>query len=306
MIVVMIFSVIGYLISMLWAGWENVILAMSRISFSTILLVLSLSLLNYVLRFIRWQSYLKILMCKVPILQSFKIYMAGFALTATPAKAGEILRSLFLKNYGMSYHASLGAFFSERLSDLLSVFLLTAVGLWEYPAARPACIATGVFVVAVLLFLQQRQWLRGIQRYALHHFSRKIRRPIFFTTKILIAFRNCFSLSTLGIGTFLGVVAWGAEGVAFYFLLKVLGTRIDITSVIFIYSFSMLVGAITLLPGGLGGVEVTMVQLLILYHVPAADAVVATLLIRLATLWFAVILGLTILPFARRPALTNH
>jgi len=53
----------------------------------------------------------------------------------------------------------------------------------------------------------------------------------------------------------------------------------------------MLVGALSFLPGGLGGAEATMVALLILNHVDQPQSVAATILIRLATLWFAVVLG---------------
>jgi glycosyltransferase 2 family protein len=45
------------------------------------------------------------------------------------------------------------------------------------------------------------------------------------------------------------------------------------------------------MPGGLGGAELAMTGLLSLNNVPLADAIAASLVIRLATLWFAVLLG---------------
>jgi uncharacterized protein (TIRG00374 family) len=65
----------------------------------------------------------------------------------------------------------------------------------------------------------------------------------------------------------------------------------SIQMALFIYAFSMLVGAISFLPGGLGGTEATMVALLMLNKIAQPQAVAATVLIRLATLWFAVALG---------------
>jgi glycosyltransferase 2 family protein len=53
---------------------------------------------------------------------------------------------------------------------------------------------------------------------------------------------------------------------------------------------------LSFLPGGLGGAEVTMVGLLLLNGMNEAQAVACTLFVRLATLWFAVILGLLALP----------
>jgi uncharacterized protein (TIRG00374 family) len=69
-------------------------------------------------------------------------------------------------------------------------------------------------------------------------------------------------------------------------------------SCVFIFAFAMMVGAISVLPGGLGSTEATMVGLLATQHVPADVAVVATALVRVTTLWFAVALGLCALPLA--------
>lgn len=52
----------------------------------------------------------------------------------------------------------------------------------------------------------------------------------------------------------------------------------------------MLAGALSFMPGGIGGAEGVMVALL-MTQAPAADAVAATVLIRLTTLWFAVAIG---------------
>ena len=60
---------------------------------------------------------------------------------------------------------------------------------------------------------------------------------------------------------------------------------------VFVYAFAMLVGGLSFLPGGLGSSEAVMIGLLSLYGLPEATAVTATLICRLATLWFAVALG---------------
>lgn len=298
---VIVLSALGYLLIMLWGGWDDVVSALIRVGAGGTLAALGLSLVNYYFRFLRWEHYLKILNCQVPFWPSLKIYIAGFSLTATPAKAGEMLRSIFLRDYGLSYHASLGAFLSERVSDLIAILLLSLLGLWEYPGGWLLCALTGLVIVLVLIGIQQKSWLMSIERWALKNESSRIGAAVHFFTKILIAFRSCFALTTLSYGAFLGVIAWGAEALAFYYILHLLGVDVSLYSAIFIYAFSVLVGAITFLPGGLGGVEVTMVQLLVLNHATRADAVVATIIIRLATLWFSVLLGLLALPLIKKP-----
>jgi len=136
-------SALGYLGFSLWAGWHEVSAAVGKVGLLGILLALSLSLVNYGLRFLRWQAYLRALGHAVRWRPSLRIYLAGFALTTTPGKAGETLRSVLLKPWGMPYSQSLAAFFSERLSDLLGVVLLTLIGycLARFPKSRCSSLA---------------------------------------------------------------------------------------------------------------------------------------------------------------------
>ena len=56
-----------------------------------------------------------------------------------------------------------------------------------------------------------------------------------------------------------------------------------------------LIGALTLLPGGLGSTEASTVGLLALQGVGLVEAMPATLLTRLMTLWFATAIGVVCL-----------
>jgi glycosyltransferase 2 family protein len=73
--------------------------------------------------------------------------------------------------------------------------------------------------------------------------------------------------------------------------MRALDTPLPVVTATSIYAFSMLTGALSFMPGGLGGAEATMILLLRLHGIPMTLALSATILIRLATLWFAVLLG---------------
>ena len=64
--------------------------------------VVLLSLLSYLLRFVRWHRFIIALGHSVPVLRNLEIYLAAFALTLTPGKAGETVRSVYLYPYGVS------------------------------------------------------------------------------------------------------------------------------------------------------------------------------------------------------------
>lgn len=300
LLLIVLLSAVGYLMFSLWGGWQEVVAAMVRVGLIGTAIALMLSLVNYGLRFVRWQKFLALLGHRVHTPESLRIYIAGFGLTILPGKAGEVIRSLFLKHHGVSYPESLAAFFSEQFSNLISMLLLVSIGLWVYPPAKPLVVILAALIVTGLVVLQQTKWLQALKVIAQNKLPA---RPAHFITsaiEIVLHSGRCFRLPMLLYGIALGLVAWGAEGMAFYYIMHVLGSDLSLPTALFIYAFSMLVGALSFLPGGLGGAEATMVTLLILNHVAQPQAVAATVLIRLATLWFAVALGVIALTMSER------
>ncbi|MGV6395346.1 lysylphosphatidylglycerol synthase transmembrane domain-containing protein [Pseudomonas caspiana] len=285
-----VFSALGYLGFSLWGGWAAVSKAVGEVGLLGITIALGMSAANYGLRFVRWQVYLRTLGHAVPWQPSLKIYLAGFALTTTPGKAGEALRGVLLKRWGVPYPQSFAAFFSERLSDLLAVVLLTLFGLSLYPESRPM-ILVGLSLVGIgLLVLSQQRLLAAISG-AIPATGGKVISLTRHLFEVLLAAQQCHRLSLLIGVTSLSVVAWSAEALAFHWILNWMGADIELTFAVFVYALAMLAGAISFMPGGLGGAEAVMVGLLVWKGMSSADAIAATVLIRLATLWFAVAIG---------------
>lgn len=285
-----VLSAFGYLGFSLWGGWQEVSSAVAKVGVLGIAISLLMSLVNYGLRFLRWQVYLKAFGHAVPWQPSLQIYLAGFALTTTPGKAGEALRGVLLKRWAVPYPQSFAAFFSERLSDLLAVVLLTLFGLTLYPDARPMILGGVVLVLVGLTVLSQR---RLIERLALMvpEQGAKVVRLLRHLFHVLREAQRCHGLGMLIGTTALSLIAWSAEALAFHWILNWMGADIPLVFAVFVYALSMLAGALSFMPGGLGGAEAVMAALLIWKGMPSADAIAATVLIRLATLWFAVGIG---------------
>lgn len=283
-------AALGYLGLSLWAGWRGVAAAVAQVGPLVLLGLLSLSLANYLLRFLRWGRYLALLEAPVAWRINLAAYFSGFALTTSPGKLGETLRSVLLKPHGVPPAASLAAFFAERASDLLSILVLAAIGLWSYAPARPVVglALAGVFVA--LLLVQWTALIAAIDRRAMAR-PQRWAKLVVKLCEIVLHFRRCFSLPALSMGLALGVIAWFAEGFGFWWLLDALGHPLPLSTAVFIYAFAMLVGGLSFLPGGLGSSEAVMIGLLAMNGFPEPAAVTATLLCRLATLWFAVGLG---------------
>lgn len=281
----------GYLGFSIWGGWQEVVDAFLKIGFLGTLITLLLSLVNYGLRFVRWQVYLRQLGHRVHWLPSLRIYLSGFALTTTPGKAGEVFRGVLLKQWGMPYPKTLAAFVSERLSDLIAIVLLTLVGLSEYPEAKGIVIAGLIGIAIVLLSISSRRILDKTYSWVSLRVG-KLYKLISHLLELLSAARRCHTVRLITFSTIISLIAWGAEALAFYWVLQWLEVDISFSFAIFIYALSMLVGGLSFLPGGLGSSEAVMISLLVLKGMTIPTAIAATVFIRLSTLWFAVAIGL--------------
>lgn len=282
-------AALGYLGFSLWGGWQEVASAVRKIGVLGIAVALSMSMSNYSLRFIRWQAYLRAMDHPVPWRPSLMIYLAGFALTTTPGKAGEALRGVLLKRWGVPYPKSLAAFLSERLSDLLAVVVLALFGLAAYPAAQPLIAVGAAGVLTIFLALSNQRLLERL-RETIRGESR-IRNLLRDLLQILLLARHCHTPTLLAGATALSIIAWAAEAWTFHLILQLMGLEIPLAFAVFVYAISMLAGALSFMPGGLGGAEGVMLALLMWKGASSADAIGATVVIRLATLWFAVAIG---------------
>ncbi|MES1949248.1 hypothetical protein S4A8_00265 [Salinisphaera sp. S4-8] len=265
--------------------------AMRQLALHWWLAILALSLFNYALRFGRWHGYLYWLGDRVGLLRDGVIYIAGFALTTTPGKAGEGMRSLYLARHGVPYAHSLAAFFAERFIDLLAIALLATLVLIAFSNYIWWVIVPLAVLAGLLVAIRQRRLLVYMQQRSANPQS-KLQNVIHGAVS---AWDQAFALlgrKPLYAGLAVGLVAWAAEGVSLYVIAHGLDIELAFFTAIGIYAVSMLVGALSFIPGGLGSTEAVMVLLLKLSGVDATTALAITLIARVATLWFAVVLGL--------------
>ena len=90
LLLIVLVSALGYLAFSLWGGWHEVVSAIVRVGFIGTAIALSLSLVNYGLRFVRWQKFLALLGHHVYAPESLRIYIAGFAAALGLAAAGVV------------------------------------------------------------------------------------------------------------------------------------------------------------------------------------------------------------------------
>ena len=265
--------------------------------------ILALTLWNYALRFGKWHLYLRRLRIPASRADSLGIFLCGLSMAVTPGKAGELLKSVLLRRRtGTPLAVSAPVVMAERLTDGLAMLGLAGTGLVLYRQAVGPLLALLALCVAVVALSQlpatRRRllpWLQGHPRLARRAESIE---HLYASARVLL------SPPLLLLAVSIGLVSWSGECLAFYLVLLGLGFHAGGTLLVqaaFVLAVSTLIGSATLLPGGLGTAESSSTALLIaVAHATLAQAVAATLLIRLCTLWFGVGVGLCALLLYRK------
>ena len=286
-----------------WADARHVGRALAEFRWSIALAALGLAFLNYLVRFVRWHYYLKVLGLKVPLGHSFLVFLAGFSLTVTPGKLGEVVKALLLRqSHGIAAARTAPIVIAERFTDLAGLLLLACVGIFTFKidlrflAAGAGLIGMGLVVVSVA----------PIARFFLRLSARL---PLVgrLTPKLAEAHQTTAALlrpRPLVLGVLLSTLSWFFECAAFSAVVHGFpGAAVPMQAATFIYASMTVAGALSFLPGGLGLTEAGMLAMLgqLAVGCPRPVAAAATFITRLCTLWFAVVIGIVaLLAFARR------
>jgi uncharacterized protein (TIRG00374 family) len=282
-------------------GWGETWEALARIELAQIAGLLALSLVNYLLRGLRWHLFALRLGLPLGALRNLTHFLGGFLMTITPGRVGELVRMRWIRREtGWSFERTAPLVLVDRASDLLSMAILmcAAVAL----AAGPSAFALPVAALAVAAAVVVTRPALLSRVAGIGHRSSGKRLPRFFA-RLRRAARALSRFDAPGLmlaATGLGVVGWFAEGAALWLLLGWMGAELPLWSAVGIFVFATLAGGLTGAPGGLGGAEAAMVVLLVAQGVPATIAVPATLVIRVTTLWFAIGIGALVFPMAER------
>ncbi|WP_298818631.1 lysylphosphatidylglycerol synthase transmembrane domain-containing protein [Chloroflexus sp.] len=273
-------------------------------------LILIGTVINYWLRWLKWDYYLRYLRLdrNISHATSGLIFTAGLVMSVTPGKMGEVLKSFLLRQRNATpITRSAPIVLAERITDGIAMLLLMGLGLTLYPPARPFFVVLVVLTVAGIVIAQRRDLafatIRLIARLPLGTRIAPRLETIYTTTAQLLHWR------ILLVSTLISFISWGFECLAFFFVLMGVGSEpswLLLLQATFIFAASTLFGLVSFLPGGLGASEVSSVGLLLaLVGLSASAATTATIVIRFCTLWFGVLLGVIALAWLGRVAGTQ-
>ena len=295
LIVTTILGVLTYSALVVYGDAKNIGDSLYKFKWHFFFIALLLASLNYMLRFVKWSFYLRCLDIKVPPSESLVVFLSGFTVSVTPAKLGEVIKSLLLKeSRGVSIARSAPIVVAERLTDLIAILLLALIGSIAYRFGWIFMFFSSIFVTLLVLFITLRPLGEFVVRLL-------VRLPLLkrIRDKIWESYEATYLMARwdrLAWPVVLSILAWMAECFAFFLIANGMGGyHLELLPATFIYAFSTAAGALAMMPGGLGVTEGGMTGLLLVLAgngLTAAEASATTILTRGATLWFAVVVGI--------------
>ena len=262
-------------------------------------IIIGLVIFSWIISYFRWNILLKNQNIHIPHSLNFQIFLVGGALGITPGKIGELFKSQILKEkFNIPRTKTAPLFIVEKFLDLVSAMIVTIIGIWFIPEIGYLAIVG--LMISVLLFkiLTSKKFFNQTLNFINKiKFLKKYLEPLSSSHEILsktLYSKKMFFLLTLSF------FYWIIIGCAAFFVIEGFGFSIgSILNIISTYSSSLIIGALSFIPGGIGIAEGSLIGLLTFQGIDVSEAIVIVVLIRIFTLWFSTITGFIALKTSR-------
>ncbi|MCL4373639.1 MAG: flippase-like domain-containing protein [Candidatus Marsarchaeota archaeon] len=304
---IMLFIIIGFVASFLvffGIAWFGGISKVLDIIATANLYVYALAFLSvfagYLLRFVKWNYYLKKLGLKVPLKKNLIVYLSLYSMNITPGKVGRVLVAYTLNRVTKKKTTNLlPVVMLDIFTDFIGVGTLALIAAIYFHTYVLYIIAIDIVLMIPFLFLVS-DWFYNIVK-------RLIRSEHVLKLFTLYGDEYFASQSTLNkprvyaVSLAVSLPAAFLNAMALYFALIAIGFAPHIAGSAFIESSSMILGMVTAVPGNIGVTDGALVAFIgSAFHASSAISSAVTIMTRLATLWFGVILGGVLLIYSMR------
>ena len=296
-----IFSVVGiilfYVIFSIFSDIDKISDHFQNFNFLFLPLILSIQFLALFIRSTRQKLFLSSLGVDLSFSRNFIVYLIGMSLIFTPGGTGSVIKSFYLKkNFQTSHSKIVPVVASERYYDLFGITILIILSILFIYNVGSIIIAsiTSILLVSIFIIIKNKKFLKIIEnKFSKINFLKKfIPGDEFHETIEKLSKPN---LMIKGIS--LTILSWIVDAIAVFFVFQGFLQNLDLFQTLQIYYTSLAYGAISLLPGGIGITEGSLLGMLLLNNIEISIAASIVIMIRLTTIWFATVCGLTMLRF---------
>ncbi len=286
----------------IYADFGKLSLTISYFQWQYFLYLIILTTIGYLIRYIKWYLFLKTAGVHLDYEENLFVFFSGLSMIVTPGKLGEVWKSWLIRDIsGDELGKTLPVVIMDRITDVISLIFLSLIGIFYYREGISFLIILSAICIGFYITIRSKTVVRKMKEFLekrsskytndmqlMHETMNKIMTPKVFV-----------SLSLLN------ALAWFFECLGLYSVVIGFGQSIDISLSTFIFSFSSLVGGVSMVPGGIGVAEAGISGLLVMNGISPALSVGIALILRLGSFWYGAILGFTVYALFKKRIIKN-
>ncbi|MFI5412665.1 MAG: lysylphosphatidylglycerol synthase transmembrane domain-containing protein [Candidatus Micrarchaeales archaeon] len=288
-------SFIVFLLVAVFGGFLNVVGTIEHANAYFYLMAFTCVFLGYMVRYIKWGYYLHMLKIKVSQTKSFLIYLSAYGMDITPGRIGRVIAAYTLKKVTKIKFMSIVPIVTMDLFTDFFGFAILALFTAIYVGRYLLYVAVFDLILIIPFVLVINPWifnyikarkkkgivLRKLEQHGKQYYmsQNRLNKPGIYLASLIFTIPADI-LNSLGL----------------YFSLLAVGIRPQAVISLFIFATSQIFGMVSTLPGSVGVADATLVALLkTMVGLNSTLSSAVTIMTRIATLWFGIILGTIIL-----------
>lgn len=288
---IVLFAAAVYILMGIYVDAGKLVSIMEKFRWDLFILLLVFTTISYVIRFVKWDFFLKIVGVRLDIWNNLFVFLSGFSMVMTPGKVGEVWKGWLIKDInGEKLNKTVPVVIIDRITDVLGLIILSMLGILYY--------IEGLYIIIVLLVLFSGFIIairsKTISGKIITLLEKKMGKYAENIKTMHATFEVLMKPGPIIAMSFVSACAWFFECLVMYVTIRGFGESISITLSTFIFSFASLAGAVSMVPGGLGVAEGSISGLLQYFGTSPTVSVAITIIVRSVTLWYGTIIGLSV------------
>jgi len=306
-ILTIVAAVVFYSIIIFYSDYSSLIKNLNTIQLEYYIIIIPLVILSYTIRGIRYHVILKQLGIKLKILESIMINFSGFSMWLTPGGFGTLIKSHIIKQKtGKSFSTTAPIVAYEKFLELITTITIIGILLFFvdiFASKIVFLVGLGISLIFISLFS------RSLFFNLIKNFISKIKflqkyfpnfEEIKESSSTLISPRNIVKNYLLTLTAQIPYV------IAVALIFKSIIPSIDPFWANQVYFTSLLIGALSFIPGGLVITETGLLGLILSSDIGFSAATVTVLILRFVFLWMLTIIGVILLKFVYGQKFQNN
>ena len=268
---------------------QNKILEMN-LSYLPIIVILAP--VSWFIIYLRWHLLLKNSNISIPFNDNFKIFLSGYAMSATPGKIGEIIKSQLLHSkYNIPKKQSLPIIISEQFYNLIGILFISMLGLYYFDFSLYVLLSVGTVTGLIYLLLNSQKFLqKAINIFSKIKFLQKYTEGV---SDSHLTLKKSINGKIFFVSSSLSIIFWLVESLIVYLVLHSFGIfNIEFLELSATYTTSIIIGVASFLPMGIGVVEGSLAGFFSFHGIELSLALTLVIFIRIFTRWYGVAIGL--------------